>query len=219
MRKVKILVFGKDDLQGYINAIEKIGAQVVVGYPTVPEDSYDGLLLAGGADVHPKWYQEEINGSEGMDLDMDVAEFSVMDAFVKTGKPIMGICRGHQFINIYFGGSLYQNIPHADLHTGNKTHCIAAKPNSTLRGIYGDSFSVNSTHHQAVKKLGKGLRVTAVSSDNYVEAMEHVSLPIISVQWHPETLCFEDKTENAVDGKKILEYFLDMCKENRLQDK
>lgn len=215
MKKTRILVFGKDDVQGYVGGIEGVGAEAVVGYPVVPEGEYDGLLLCGGGDVHPKWYQEEINGSGGIDLALDEAEYAVMDTFVKARKPIMGICRGHQFINVYFGGSLYQHIPEAEFHTGNKTHTITAAEQSVLHGLYGASFVVNSTHHQAVKRLGDGLRVTAVAQDGNVEAMEHTVLPVISVQWHPETMCFAHKKEDTVDGAKLLSYFARMCSEKR----
>ena len=140
------------------------------------------------------------------------AEFALMDDFVKARKPVLGICRGHQFINVFFGGSLCQHIPEADLHTGSKAHTVAAEEGSVLKELYGPSFSVNSTHHQAVKKLGDGLRATAFWDDKYVEATEHTSLPIISMQWHPEAMCFDRRRDDTVDGAKIFEHFVTMCK-------
>ncbi|MBR5539146.1 MAG: gamma-glutamyl-gamma-aminobutyrate hydrolase family protein [Clostridia bacterium] len=198
-------------MQSYISAIEGVGAEAIVEYPPRYDASYDGLVLCGGADIHPKWYNEEINGSVGIDTDMDEAEFALMDAFVKTCKPVLGICRGHQFVNVFFGGSLYQHIPEAELHTGSKAHLVTSEPNSILRELYGTSFSVNSTHHQAVKKLGDGLRATASWGGKYIEATEHTSLPVISVQWHPEGMCFDRKRDDTVDGAKIFEYFVNMC--------
>lgn len=212
MDKVKILLFGKGNVQSYINAIEGVGAEAVAEYPPKYDASYDGLILCGGADINPKYYNEEINGSVGIDSEMDEAEFAIMDAFVKAGKPVLGICRGNQFINVFFGGSLYQHIPEADLHTGSKAHIVTAEEGSMLKELYGASFSVNSTHHQAVKKLGNGLRATAYWEGKYIEATEHTSLPIISVQWHPEAMCFERRREDTVDGAKIFESFVNMCK-------
>lgn len=213
MRKVRILLSGpaQNNLQSYVDAVNGVGAEAVVEYLQTSDRGYDGLILCGGGDIDPKYYSEEVNGSAGINPERDAAEFSLMDAFVQAGKPIMGICRGHQFVNVYFGGSLYQYIPEADLHTGGKAHVIAAEPDSILRNLYGASFSVNSTHHQAVKKLGNGLRVTALWEGKHVEAMEHASLPVISVQWHPEAMCFNRKREDTVDGAKIIEYFVQMC--------
>ena len=212
MGKVKILLFGKGNVQSYINAIEGVGAEAVAEYPPKYDGSYDGLILCGGADINPKYYNEEINGSVGIDSEMDEAEFAIMDAFVKAGKPVLGICRGHQFVNVYFGGSLYQHIPEAVLHTGSKAHIVTAEEGSMLKELYGTTFFVNSTHHQAVKKLGNGLRATAYWEGKYIEATEHTSLPIISVQWHPEAMCFERRREDTVDGAKIFESFVNMCK-------
>ena len=211
MRKMKILLFGKGNLQNYINAIEGVGAEAIAEYPPKMDHTYDGLILCGGVDIHPKWYNEEINGSIGIDTDMDEVEFAVMDAFVKARKPVMAVCRGHQFVNVYFGGSLHQHIPEAELHTGNKAHLVSSEPNSILRELYGASFSVNSTHHQAIKKLGDGLRATASWGGKYIEATEHTSLPVISMQWHPEKMCFDKKREDTVDGAKVFAYFVNMC--------
>ena len=208
---MKILLFGKGNLQSYINALEGVGAEAIAEYPPKFDSSYDGLILCGGADINPKYYNEEVNGSVGIDNGMDEAEFAIMDAFVKAKKPVLGICRGHQFINVFFGGSLYQHIPEADLHTGSKAHTVTAEDGSVLKELYGPSFSVNSTHHQAVKVLGNGLRATAFWEGKYVEATEHTSLPIISVQWHPEAMCFDRRRDDTVDGAKIFEHFIKMC--------
>ena len=212
MSKLKILLFGKGNLQSYINALEGVGAEAIAEYPPKFYDSYDGLVLCGGADINPKHYKEQVNGSVGIDDDMDETEFVLMDAFVKAGKPILGICRGHQFVNVFFGGSLYQHISEAELHTGSKAHLVTSESDSILRELYGTSFSVNSTHHQAVKELGNGLRATAFWDKKYVEAIEHTSLPIFSVQWHPEAMCFDRRREDTVDGAKIFEHFVTMCK-------
>ena len=216
MDKVKILLSSGDIKPlSYIAALAGVGAEGIHAWPVEYSDDMDGLLLCGGADVDPKYYNEEINGSVGINAERDAAEFELVKAFIDAGKPIMGVCRGHQFLNVYFGGSLYQNIEEAELHKGGKAHLVTATPDSVLSSLYGETFSVNSTHHQAVKVLGKGLRATATWNGKYIEATEHTTLPVITVQWHPERMCFEYKREDTVDGAAIIEYFVEMCRKNK----
>lgn len=215
MSSPKILLSGKKDItnhESYVNAIKQIGAIAIADYLPKFDNEFDGLVLCGGGDVAPKYYHEEVDGSSNIDVDRDEAEFSLLKSFIEAGKPVFGICRGHQLINVFFGGSLYQDISEAEIHTGFKAHSITTVPNSVLSDLYGYEFSVNSAHHQAVKKLGKGLRTTALGQGKYVEAIEHISLPIIGVQWHPERMCFDKKREDTVDGAKIIEHFVNMCR-------
>jgi putative glutamine amidotransferase len=146
-------------------------------------------------------------------------EFTLLKAFVDAGKPVLGICRGHQLINVFFGGSLHQDLPEKSLHTNQQdlyiTHCITAKDNSMLCKLYGPSFVVNSSHHQAVDRLGNDLTATAYWNDTYIEGFEHCSQRIYGVQWHPERMCVNEKRADTVDGIKIFEWFLNICKENR----
>ena len=135
-----------------------------------------------------------------------------------AGKPILGICRGHQILNVYFGGSLHQDIPEVAFHRRkgeDMTHKVSARADSVLGRLYGESFEVNSVHHQAVKALGEGFRVTADWQGQYAEAIEHCELPVFSVQWHPERICFERKKEGLADGGEIFNYFIDLCKKYR----
>ncbi len=216
MDKVKIAVSGKGNLANYVNSLEGVGAVTVSDYPIAFSEEYDGLLLTGGADVHPRFYNEEVDGSVGMDTERDETEMALIKAFLDAGKPVMGICRGHQLINVYFGGSLHQHIAEADLHRGGgKVHFVDAAPDSAVGSLYGTRFCVNSTHHQAVKRLGDGLRATAVWEDKYVEATEHKSLPVLTMQWHPECMCFERKREDTVDGAAVFGYFVELCRKNR----
>lgn len=212
----KILVSAKPKKENYINAIEEVGA-----IPCLNEeydDSFDGLVLCGGSDIHPSYYNEEMDGSRNIDEARDKQEFALLKAFVEAGKPILGICRGCQLINIFFGGSLHQHINNAAAHTSGAVgldlvHNVIAEKGSVVQKLYGDTFPVNSSHHQAVKKLGKNLKITMHSKDDhFVEGIEHTSLPIIAVQWHPERMCGEHLRKDAVDGSKIFEYFINLCK-------
>lgn len=183
--------------------------------PEVDTD-YDGLLLCGGSDVHPSYYGEEINGSVNIDIERDKAEFALLKAFVDVGKPVLGICRGCQVINIFFGGTLYQHLSDADKHSSfsnfDLIHPVSAVEGSSAERLYGSEFVVNSFHHQAINKLGDGLKVTMRAKDGgAVEGIEHTTLPIFATQWHPERMCFSHAREDTVDGKAILERFIAMC--------
>ena len=216
MKKTKILLSYKISAQNYIDALCALGAEPTAEYLPEVNTDYDGLILCGGGDVDPKYFNEQNDGSKGIDLDRDEAEMALLRAYADAGKPILGICRGHQIINVFFGGSLYQHIPEADLHTSkngvDEAHIITADADSVLGRLYGERFSTNSAHHQAIKALGAGLRGVAWWEDKYIEAIEHESLPILGVQWHPERMCFAKEREDTVCGAKILEYFLELCK-------
>ena len=214
MGKVKLLIAAAEGAISYVDVFRALGADALQTYCPNVDLNYDGLILFGGGDVDPGYYNEPIDGSVSIDKARDKAEFALLDAYVHAGKPVLGICRGHQVINVYFGGSLYQDIPEALQHK-SCTHLVTAVDNSVIKALHGDVLPVNSSHHQVVKVLGEGLRATAYWNDTYVEAMEHVSLPILSVQWHPERMCFEKKQEDTVDGAQLLSYFVRMCDEMR----
>jgi putative glutamine amidotransferase len=205
MERLRIAIPGLPEAKvvNYKNALGQLGAEVAVIHELCRAEDYDGLLLAGGADADPRLYGEENVASKGIDPARDQLEMAMMDAFVKAKKPVLGTCRGHQMINVFFGGSLYQHLPESALHRGAAIlHEVKAAPDSIVGKLYGSSFTVNSTHHQAVKALGTGLRATAYWEDKYVEACEHTSLPVFSVQWHPE------KMET---GNILVEHFIKLC--------
>ena len=213
---LKIAIPGRDgDVINYTIAMMMLGAQPVVVWDEWNVEDFDGLLLPGGVDVHPGRYGQENVACGTIDEALDEIQFSIADAFVKAGKPVMGICRGHQLLNVYFGGTLIQDLENADHHKwtpeGDRVHSTVAGEGSFLDGIYGTAFAVNSAHHQAVDTLGEGLKVIQHSDDGVIEAMHHEVLPVISVQWHPERMCFDHARSDTVDGSKVLQYFLDMC--------
>lgn len=219
MGKVRLLLSGNTKLNFYVDAVTAAGGEATAQYLPAEDTSYDGLVLCGGNDVDPKYYNEPVDGSVNIDLPRDEAEFRLLDAFVKAGKPVLGICRGHQLINIYFGGSLYQDIPEAELHTNRAdfycTHEVSAVKGSRMEKLYGERFTVNSSHHQAAKRLGEELVPTAYWQGQYIEAFEHTELPILGVQWHPERMCCSQKRENTADGLKIFKAFVEVCKEKQ----
>lgn len=223
MKPVRILLSGKENIQYYVDAIERLDGMASVNDPEGADGSYDGLLLCGGRDLDPSRYGEEVAGARNMDLERDASEWALLRAYIQAEKPIMGICRGHQLINVFFGGSLWQDIPEGDLHVRKNdrdaAHPVVAAEDSILYGCYGKEFSVNSSHHQAIKKLGRDLRPTAYWEGKYMEAIEHVSLPIFAVQWHPERMCFGQRRDDTVDGAKLFEHFLALCRERQPEPK
>ena len=205
----KILVLANQKKENYIIAVEKCG-----GIPSTnheePLDSFDGLLLCGGNDVHPSYYGQEINGARDFDSERDAREYTIAKAFLDTGKPILGICRGMQLLNVVLGGTLIQDIDEKEIHTPPKgtDYVHSAKTSGILKELYGDSMCVNSLHHQALDRLGDGLVVNA-ACDSIIEGVEHKDKPYLAVQFHPERM---DGCDGTSDGIKIFEYFIKLCK-------
>ncbi len=157
----------------------------------------DGLLLPGGIDLDPAWYNESpAAGLEEVNRDLDIFQLHLFDVCRRMKIPVFGICRGCQLINTALGGSLFQDIDAewqvpALRHRGpdhDTEHLVAIEPGSRLFRLFGGEVVVNSRHHQAIKKAGRDLRVTAIAPDGVIEAAEHCSLPIHLVQWHPERM-------------------------------
>ena len=180
----------------------------------------DALVLQGGADVSPATYGETpLDQAWQGDAIRDLYELDLLRAFVAAHKPVLGICRGAQLINVAFGGTLYQDLAaqlpdtlgHHDAQTYDRNfHDIVFTPGSVLAGLYPDrtSAKVNTIHHQAVKRLGKGLCVEAQSTpDGVVEAIRLEGEDyVFGVQWHPELQDYRDQT--LLDGRPILQEFL-----------
>ena len=163
-------------------------------------DMFDVLVIPGGPNMAPRFYGEEPRWDIGVTYDKrDIFELSLIRAACRAGKPVLGICRGLQVINVAVGGSLYQNlqseregtfIQHAQKTPGDvPTHSVSIEENSVLGRIFGRQAFVNSRHREGVKKLGNGLKITARSPDGVVEGIESKgSEQIVAVQWHPENL-------------------------------
>ena len=216
MKRICIPINDEKFFQNYLNALNHLGVEPVFVYEPCEAAGFDGLLLPGGEDINPARYGQENRGSEEINDDLDNLQFAVLDNFLKTNKPIMGICRGHQLLNVYFGGTLIQDIEEKAYHKwlepkGDNINTVIADDGSILERLYGKRFKTNSSHHQAVDKPGKGLKIVAKADDGIVESLEHESLPIFSVQFHPERMCFEKANPEMVDGSEVLKYFLDRC--------
>ena len=172
----------------------------------------DGLVLHGGADVWPGSYGETpLKDAWNGDRNRDEYEIALVHAFVAAGKPVFGICRGLQLINVAFGGSLYQEaLLHRDAQAYDLNfHQVELVPGSRLAQLLpGENrHTINSVHHQGVKVLAQEFVVEAVSpEDGMVEAIRHTGGPWVSaVQWHPE---FHKSEHGTLNDAPILADFL-----------
>lgn len=202
----------------YCAAIRASGGIPAAGYCPAPDLSCAGLVLCGGGDIAYARYAGEDLGSQPPDLAKDEAEFALFHAFFQAGKPILGICRGMQLINVALGGTLIQDLPIGTrlFHSGKSdmVHPVRAEENSILHQLYGPIFHVNSSHHQAAGQLGQGLTASAWSESNFAEAIEMPGRPVLGVQFHPERMSFSHRRLDTVDGAAIFSWFLTLCRSN-----
>jgi putative glutamine amidotransferase len=187
----------------YTEAVARAGGIPVI-FPTVADAALaaelirrvDGVIFSGGPDLDPSHYGETFwNETVKVDTLRDASDLLLAQAALASRKPIMGICRGEQLLNVVLGGSLYQDIPtQVDTlvaHSGTR-HRIGVEKGSVLYRLFGqDSLTVNSFHHQAVKDVAPGLRVTAHADNGIVEAYEYGDR-LIAFQFHPEALARSD---------------------------
>lgn len=186
----------------------------------------DGLVLQGGADVSPQTYSQMATRPEWIgDRARDMYELELLHEFIEAGKPVLGICRGCQLINVAFGGTLYQDIasevPSAKEHVNDNydshRHVIQFPSGSTLAPMFAPQVVpiVNSIHHQAVRDLGRDLTVEAMSEpDNIVEAIRYRKAPfVMGLQWHPEF--HRAGGVDLLDCTPILDGFLRASRETR----
>ncbi len=199
----------------YIRAIEQAGGSPFLLPLTENRevlrsfiDISDGVLFTGGDDIHPRIYGRTLHEHCGeLCPERDAMEFAFGEEFLKTAKPFLGICRGIQFLNVIYGGDLWQDLPseygyrsvhnqggHYDRHA----HSVVPVKGGLLASICGEqAFPVNTAHHQAVKTLADGLVLEAVSEDGVIEAFSATDREFgLAVQWHPEHLVCHDR--NAV---------------------
>jgi putative glutamine amidotransferase len=155
----------------------------------------DGLVITGGADVDPATYGAGPDGRVGpTEPGRDRWELDLLAAAAEQARPVLGVCRGMQLLNVASGGTLIADLPVGDGHArpdGPRTgraHSVAFEAGSLAAELYGPATEVNSLHHQGVERLGAGLVVTGRSPDGAVEAVERPGAEVLGVQWHPEAL-------------------------------
>jgi len=216
--------------QGYYRALQKSGALVVLltadeeGYENKLIERLDGILLSGGPDIDPVHFGEEsytFNGNISPDRDRQEIELAKL-AFA-GGKPILGICRGIQVLNVALGGTIYQDIKtqvnenkllkhDQDAPVWYPSHSIMINKESRVYECFGEETArVNSFHHQAVKDVAQGFKATAQASDGIIEAIEYIGDQYaVGVQWHPETMWEKDNMY-----LEIFKAFVKACSEDK----
>ncbi len=210
----------------YMTAVERAnGIPIIIPYCEGEDvldgiiDLCDGFLFSGGADIDPSRYGETADPLCGKpELLRDELEFRLFEKIKKSKKPLLAICRGCQFVNVAFGGTLLQDIPsqlstethHRQLEPKfSHSHSVNIKENSFLFDIVGCSkIKANSFHHQAIKRLGDELEVVATSDDGVIEAIYYTGEQYIrGYQWHPERICDIDEYH-----QRIFDDFVKKCK-------
>jgi putative glutamine amidotransferase len=214
----------------YARAIQQAGGvPLVLPLASAPAtlrkiiESLDGVVVSGGNfDIHPKYYGERAIGKMGKIREARTEfELGLISLALKRDMPLLGVCGGAQAINVSLGGSLYQDIrsqvagaaEHERSHIKDRGgHRVGIVAGTRLRRIVGrESLEVNTTHHQSVKKLGKGLIVNAAAADGVIEGIESQGHRfVLGVQWHPEFLVHRDDAQ-----KKIFSAFVAACKSDR----
>ncbi len=200
----------------YLQAIERAGAVPVVLPPCVSDlesliSRLDGICLSGGPDLDPEAYGARERHVElgPTEPSLDTFELALARVSVERGIPLLGICRGAQALNVACGGTLHQHLPgHRQSEPGCRvSHAVEVLPGTRLAALIGPgSVEVNSFHHQAVDRLGRGLRIAARAADGTVEAIEGAGYTI-GVQWHAEALTdgrlFEALVNASAPGLRV----------------
>ena len=204
MEKTVYIWGGPERFANYRRWVESAGGRAVFGDASDGQGrKWDALLLPGGGDLEPWRYGQENTASRGLEPERDEAELRLLQEFTALGKPVLGVCRGLQTINVFFGGTLAQDVPgHGAWEEGDRLHGVRTAP-SPLRPLWGERVTVNSAHHQAADRLGSGLRAVQWTGDGVVEALCHERLPVWAVQWHPERL------GDRSPGRRLMGAFLE----------
>lgn len=221
--KPKILVIASDGYAknlahfmvntDYGKAIAAAGGIPIVALNPKLIDEYftmtDGLLLTDGPEIHRGRYGKFYVPTEQfpvLNREREEMELKLCEMFAKAKKPILGIARGMQMINVFFGGTLCDNIEGASKHIKIDENKMEFVYHTVT--INNKSFTVNSAHKSAIETLGQDIIATAYAEDKTIEAIKHSNLPILGVQWHPE-----HKSEDDGISTQIFEDFISLCKE------
>lgn len=204
-----------EDTQVYIDSVKRAGATPVL-LPQISNEqealnalkTVDAVILTGGEDINPMYYAEKSHRNlEELKHDRDTSDYWLLKAALKEDYPILGTCRGMQFLNVVLGGTLYQDLPteyvstisHRDpkkVDFARHTMKITDTNSKLFSMLKTNKITVNSWHHQAVERLGKGLKVVALSPDDVIEAVELDNASfVVGVQFHPEWHVVEDENE------------------------
>ncbi len=210
-----VLVLMRDDEPGSYDRW-LAGAEVRIRHVTAQDAARQlatahALVLTGDDhDIHPALYGQRVRGARDMRLEADRADIAVLRDALATGMPVLGICRGHQLLNIVRGGTLHQDLAgdcateRPELHAERRMHAVATGEQTLTRRMVGSRASVPSIHHQAIARLGRGLRATSRAADGLIEGIEDPRLPFaVGIQWHAEL------PEAGIAGRRVRDALAD----------
>lgn len=189
----------------YRDAFQRSGADLIMAMN--PDQGVwlaehcDALLVPGGNDMDSSYFHEPLHPLATIyERPIDELDYALIAAFLEADKPILGICRGLQVLNVYFGGTLQQHFDkelHAQSDGAQPMHDLKIHAHTFMSELYPAATVINSYHHQRIAKLAWGLRAAATHSDGTIEAFQHETLPVWAVQWHPERMGEEDRVITA----------------------
>lgn len=199
-----ILIVGRSkDTGNYEKALSRLSIPHITSLALSRLQTCEGLLLPGGGDITPAFFGQKNNGSKNIDTELDIIQLQALELAVRYQKPVLGICKGMQIINVYFGGTIIQHMKDYKVHAyedGDRFHNSSIEPDTYLHKLYGDTLFVNSAHHQCLGRLGKDIIPAQYATLTHTpEAIYHKTLPIYGVQWHPERF--------SPIGDRLLTYF------------
>ncbi len=208
-KRVAVTFSNPNKAEPYEAALRGVGLEPVRNPPSL--DGLAGLLLTGGTDVNPALYHQARHPeTQEPDIQRDDLEIRLLEEALNADLPVLAICRGLQLFNVVHGGTLMQHLPggkhekNTELAVSADAHTAKIELDTKLAQIIGPGeISVNSRHHQAIDRVGDGLRVSAMSPDDVIEAVERPDKSFaLAVQWHPEDRCLMDASD-----RKLFESF------------
>lgn len=208
MSSPHVAIIGRSqDTYNYENALRTLGVSYITTLDVQEAMHATHLLLPGGGDITPVFFGQRNHGSRNIDTELDILQIEALSLFMAQKKPVLGICKGLQIINVHLGGTIIQNIDTADTHEWkgrDQQHYVyhsGVDHSDFFYQLFGTGTLVNSAHHQAVDRLGRDLIPVCRASDSVIEGLAHTSLPMMAVQWHPERIM-------DAGGSQLIHYFL-----------
>ena len=201
-KNILIGVIGNNEAGAATTAakVREMGVDAVIVTGGYDPSQYDGIIIPGGGDLDPSRYGQANTGSSNIDNALDDRQIDAVKRSAEAGKPILGICKGIQLVNVAFGGTLNQNIG-GHMGVWHSAHVVAG---GWLSGVYSGSVSVLSYHHQSIRDLAPGFQVDMRAGDGTVEAISNSAKRVYGVQFHPEQM-------NNDTGNRCMKQFVAIC--------
>lgn len=201
-KNILIGVIGNNEAGAATTAakVREMGVDAVIVTGGYDPSQYDGIIIPGGGDLDPSRYGQANTGSSNIDNALDDRQIDAVKRSAEAGKPVLGICKGIQLVNVAFGGTLNQNIG-GHMGVWHSAHVVAG---GWLSGVYSGSVSVLSYHHQSIRDLAPGFQVDMRAGDGTVEAISNSAKRVYGVQFHPEQM-------NNDTGNRCMKQFVAIC--------